>query len=328
MPRPPTAHTPSSQQGTSFDLFGDPPYARGRADAAVAGRFPPEPRHTADEANWSAWIFCTPTPTRLERAGRCVMNVLEKIRPSHIFERKPILYVGLRPAHQVSPQSEEQPPLHMRFRRSSWRAGLVIASKRSMTILGRSAGGPVCRRRAPGPLIEWLAEVLPGQGAGAVAAREVSRFRPQQARDWPAAPSRCAASSDTVLIDRRRSMRRAGQRRLLLGMKCPPSTRYELETLLRHRSLSAPLWRMPGARHSSSRPRSAFPVKGRDRLERRIPIARSRAIHPRLSKVAETSAVSRQSLALVLGAWADLCPPKRYMVDRGCAGRAMLPSTG
>jgi len=50
--RPPTAHSPSSQQCTSFDLFCDAALRRGAAAAlaGVARRDAPD----ADEAGWSA----------------------------------------------------------------------------------------------------------------------------------------------------------------------------------------------------------------------------------------------------------------------------------
>lgn len=152
----------------------------------------------------------------------------EKIGP-HQLERKAILYVRQSSVHQV-PHNRESSALQYAMRDRL----TALGWSRIETVdedLGRSAPGGVTRAGFD----RMVAEVCLGK-AGAVAAREVSRFA-RNNRDWQQLIEMCRVV-DTVLINQEAVYaQRQGNDRLLLGLK-GSLNEYELD-LLRQRSLSA-----------------------------------------------------------------------------------------
>ena len=100
--------------------------------------------------------------------------ISDKVRPHHL-ERKALLYVRQSSAHQVLHNRESsalQYAMRDRLAALGWSEIEVIDDD-----LGRSAAGGVQRAGFE----RMVAEVCLGK-VGAVCAREVSRFRPQQPR--------------------------------------------------------------------------------------------------------------------------------------------------
>ena len=154
--------------------------------------------------------------------------MIEKIRPPHL-ERKAILYVRQSTAYQVTHNLESpklQYAMQERLRGLGWREIEVIDED-----LGCSAAGTVARSGFE----RMVAEVCLGK-AGAVAAREVSRFA-RNSREWQKLVEVCRVV-DTLLIDQETIYDpRQSNDRLLLGLK-GSLNEYELD-LLRQRSLEA-----------------------------------------------------------------------------------------
>jgi DNA invertase Pin-like site-specific DNA recombinase len=152
----------------------------------------------------------------------------DKIQPHHLA-RKAIVYVRQSSAHQVlhNPESRAlQYAMRDRLAALGWSEIEVVDDD-----LGRSAAGGVARAGFE----RMVAEVCLGK-AGAVAAREVSRFA-RNSRDWQQLIEMCRVV-DTVLVDGEAVYApRDGNDRLLLGLK-GSLNEYELD-LLRQRSLSA-----------------------------------------------------------------------------------------
>src|ERR687894_1858241 len=154
--------------------------------------------------------------------------ISEKIRPHHL-ERKALLYVRQSSAHQVLHNRESsalQYAMRDRLTALGWSEIEVVDDD-----LGRSAAGGVTRAGFE----RMVAEVCLGK-AGAVAAREVSRFA-RNSRDRRQLIEMCRVV-DTVLVDGEAVYApRDGNDRLLPGLK-GSLNEYELD-LLRQRSLSA-----------------------------------------------------------------------------------------
>jgi DNA invertase Pin-like site-specific DNA recombinase len=154
--------------------------------------------------------------------------MIEKIRPPHL-ERKAILYVRQSSAYQVTHNLESpklQYAMQERLRGLGWREIEVIDED-----LGCSAAGTVARSGFE----RMVAEVCLGK-AGAVAAREVSRFA-RNSREWQQLVEVCRVV-DTLLVDQETIYDpRQSNDRLLLGLK-GSLNEYELD-LLRQRSLEA-----------------------------------------------------------------------------------------
>src|ERR1017187_6191747 len=152
----------------------------------------------------------------------------EKLRAQHL-ERKAILYVRQSSAYQVSHNLESQKlqyAMQERLMQLGWREIEVVDED-----LGRSAAGMVTRSGFE----RMVAEVSWGR-AGAVAAREVSRFA-RNSREWQQLVEVCRIV-DTVLVDQEMVYApRQSNDRLLLGLKGSVNE-YELD-LLRQRSLEA-----------------------------------------------------------------------------------------
>ena len=206
----------------------------------------------------------------------------DKVRPHHLA-RKAIVYVRQSSAHQVlhNPESRAlQYAMRDRLAALGWSDIEVVDED-----LGRSAAGGVVRAGFE----RMVAEVCLGK-VGAVAAREVSRFA-RNSRDWQQLIEMCRVV-DTVLVDGEAVYApRAGNDRLLLGLK-GSLNEYELD-LLRQRSLSA--------RHAKARRGElvvAAPVgfvKAGDRLEKDPDRRVQGAIRLVFDKVAELGS-ARQAL--------------------------------
>lgn len=154
--------------------------------------------------------------------------MIEKVRPPHL-ERKAILYIRQSSAYQVTHNLESpklQYAMQERLRSMGWREIEVIDED-----LGCSASGTVIRSGFE----RMVAEVCLGK-AGAVAAREVSRFA-RNSREWQQLVEVCRVV-DTLLVDHETIYDpRQSNDRLLLGLK-GSLNEYELD-LLRQRSLEA-----------------------------------------------------------------------------------------
>src|SRR5438128_10861576 len=152
----------------------------------------------------------------------------DKIRPQHLA-RKAILYIRQSSAYQVAHNLESQRlqyAMQDRLQQLGWREIEVVDDD-----LGRSAAGLVTRAG----FARMVAEVCLGK-AGAVAAREVSRFA-RNSRDWQQLVEVCRVV-DTVLVDLETIYSpRLSNDRLLLGLK-GSLNEYELD-LLRQRSVEA-----------------------------------------------------------------------------------------
>lgn len=115
----------------------------------------------------------------------------DKIRPTHLA-RKAILYVRQSSAYQVTHNLESQRlqyAMRHRLEQFGWTDIDIVDED-----LGRSAAGLVARRGFE----RMVADVCLGK-AGAVAAREVSRFA-RNSREWQHLVEMCRVV-DTVLID-------------------------------------------------------------------------------------------------------------------------------
>ena len=154
--------------------------------------------------------------------------MIEKIRAPHLA-RKAILYVRQSSAYQVTHNLESpklQYAMQERLRSLGWREIEVIDED-----LGCSAAGTVTRSGFE----RMVAEVCLRK-AGAVAAREVSRFA-RNSREWQELVEVCRVV-DTLLIDQETIYDpRQSNDRLLLGLK-GSLNEYELD-LLRQRSVEA-----------------------------------------------------------------------------------------
>jgi DNA invertase Pin-like site-specific DNA recombinase len=154
--------------------------------------------------------------------------ISDKIKPHHLA-RRAIVYVRQSSPHQVlhNPESRAlQYAMRDRLAALGWGEIETVDDD-----LGRSAAGGVARAGFE----RMVAEVCLGK-VGAVAAREVSRFA-RNSRDWQQLIEMCRVV-DTVLVDQETVYApRAGNDRLLLGLK-GSLNEYELD-LLRQRSLSA-----------------------------------------------------------------------------------------
>ena len=152
----------------------------------------------------------------------------DKIKPHHL-ERKAILYIRQSSNYQVSHNLESQKlqyAMQERLQQLGWREIEVVDED-----LGRSAAGTVTRAGFE----RMVAEVCLGK-AGAVAAREVSRFA-RNSREWQQLVEVCRIV-DTLLVDQETVYSpRQSNDRLLLGLK-GSLNEYELD-LLRQRSLEA-----------------------------------------------------------------------------------------
>src|SRR5437016_7952017 len=152
----------------------------------------------------------------------------DKIRSQHIA-RKALLYVRQSSSYQVNHNLESQKlqyAMQERLRTLGWREIEVIDED-----LGCSAAGTVTRSGFE----RMVAQVCMGQ-AGAVAAREVSRFA-RNSREWQQLVEMCRVV-DTVLIDQETVYTpRQSNDRFLLGVK-GTLNEYELD-LLRQRSVEA-----------------------------------------------------------------------------------------
>src|SRR6266704_4667389 len=152
----------------------------------------------------------------------------EKVKTQHVG-RKALLYVRQSTNYQVNHNVESQKlqyAMQERLRTLGWREIEVIDED-----LGCSAAGTVTRSGFE----RMVAQVCLGQ-AGAVAAREVSRFA-RNSREWQQLVEMCRVV-DTLLIDQETVYTpRQSNDRLLLGLK-GSLNEYELD-LLRQRSVEA-----------------------------------------------------------------------------------------
>ena len=179
----------------------------------------------------------------------------EKVKTQHVA-RKALLYVRQSTVYQVSHNVESQKlqyAMQERLRTLGWREIEVIDED-----LGCSASGTVTRSGFE----RMVTHVCLGE-AGAVAAREVSRFA-RNSREWQQLVEMCRVV-DTLLIDQETVYDpRQSNDRLLLGLK-GSLNEYELE-LLRQRSLEA---RMEKARRGELLTRAPIGyVKAEGRLEK------------------------------------------------------------
>jgi len=206
----------------------------------------------------------------------------DKIKAHHL-SRKAILYIRQSSAHQVLHNRESrtlQYAMRDRLAALGWSEIDIVDDD-----LGCSAAGGVSRAGFE----RMVAEVCLGK-AGAVAAREVSRFA-RNSREWQQLIEMCRVV-DTVLVDQEMVYApREGNDRLLLGLK-GSLNEYELD-LLRQRSLAA---RYEKARRGELV--VAAPVgfvKAGDRLEKDPDRRVQEAIHLVFDKVAELGSI-RQTL--------------------------------
>jgi len=179
----------------------------------------------------------------------------EKVKSQHVG-RKALLYVRQSTNYQVNHNVESQKlqyAMQERLRTLGWREIEVIDED-----LGCSAAGTVTRSGFE----RMVAQVCMGQ-AGAVAAREVSRFA-RNSREWQQLVEMCRVV-DTLLIDQETIYDpRQSNDRLLLGLK-GSLNEYELD-LLRQRSMEA---RLEKARRGELIMRAPVGyVKAEDRLEK------------------------------------------------------------
>ncbi len=179
----------------------------------------------------------------------------EKVKTQHVG-RKALLYVRQSTNYQVNHNVESQKlqyAMQERLRTLGWREIEVIDED-----LGCSAAGTVTRSGFE----RMVAQVCLGQ-AGAVAAREVSRFA-RNSREWQQLVEMCRVV-DTLLIDQETIYDpRQSNDRLLLGLK-GSLNEYELD-LLRQRSMEA---RLEKARRGELIMRAPVGyVKAEDRLEK------------------------------------------------------------